>query len=360
MRLLDLSRYLPGPYATLLLQDLGADVLKVEEPGLGDPTRWVAPDVEGVSTLFAILNAGKRSVTIDLRKPEGRDLLRELARGADVLVESFRPGVMARAGLAYEDLSHENERLVYCAITGYGQAGPRQDRAGHDLNYQALAGILSPGPSGADDAMPALPIADIAGGALPAVIGILGALLARERTGRGQLVDVSMLAGSLALQPYALSRLLGGRSAEEPTELTGALPCYATYRTSDGHRMALAALEPKFWQGFCRAVGRDDLAPRQFDEGPARTEVFAALRAIFAGRTLAAWREIAASHDVCLEPVLALRETGIPETPSPATLRGTRRSPRGAAPALGQHTDDVLASLEVDDAERARLRAGTQ
>jgi crotonobetainyl-CoA:carnitine CoA-transferase CaiB-like acyl-CoA transferase len=379
IRVLDLSRLLPGPYATLVLADLGADVVKVEDPAGGDYVRWMPPLAGQQSGYFHALNRNKRSLALDLRRPGGPEALRRLAARADVLVESFRPGVMDRLGVGWEALSRENPRLVFCSISGYGQTGPYRLRAGHDLDYVALAGVLAL--NGAPDApLPlAVQVADVAGGAWPAVAGILAALFRRSATGRGAHVDVAMVEGALgmlALQQGAADAR--GEPLRRGAEmLNGGWACYGVYRTRDGRFVALGALEPKFFEAFCDAVGRPELVERQYDEGGrgARAE----LEAIFAGRTRDEWGEFAAAHDVCLMPVLEGDEPRHDpqlagrgnfleiETPwegramrslaSPVRVSGSE-PPRRPAPALGADTDRVLAEAGFGDAEIASLRAG--
>jgi crotonobetainyl-CoA:carnitine CoA-transferase CaiB-like acyl-CoA transferase len=379
IRVLDLSRLLPGPYATLVLADLGADVVKVEDPAGGDYVRWMPPLAGQQSGYFHALNRNKRSLALDLRRPGGPEALRRLAARADVLVESFRPGVMDRLGVGWEALSRENPRLVFCSISGYGQTGPYRLRAGHDLDYVALAGVLAL--NGAPDApLPlAVQVADVAGGAWPAVAGILAALFRRSVTGRGAHVDVAMVEGALgmlALQQGAADAR--GEPLRRGAEmLNGGWACYGVYRTRDGRFVALGALEPKFFEAFCAAVGRPELVERQYDDGGrgARAE----LEAIFAGRTRDEWGEFAAAHDVCLMPVLEGDEPRHDpqlagrgnfleiETPwegramrslaSPVRVSGSE-PPRRPAPALGADTDRVLAEAGFGDAEIASLRAG--
>ncbi|HLY47755.1 MAG TPA: CoA transferase, partial [Solirubrobacteraceae bacterium] len=313
LRVLDLTRLLPGGYASLLLADFGADVVKVEDTGIGDYIRWSAPHYEGAdvtarSALFLALNRGKRSIRIDLKQERGKEVLLRLVRDADVLLESFRPGVLDRLGVGYDRLREENRALVYCAITGYGQEGPLRDRSGHDINYLALNGLL--GLTGEADGPPVQPagqIADIGGGALTAVIGILMALRERDRSGQGQLVDCSMFDGSLSWLALVAAELLAGGSVPRRGRLSlgGGIVCYRPYRCADGY-VSLGALEPKFWAEFCRGVGREDLLEHAFD--PPGSAAHDAVTEVFASRTREEWREFASAHDCCLEPVLDLDE----------------------------------------------------
>lgn len=272
LKVLDLTRLLPGDFCTLLLADLGAEVLKVEDTGMGDYLRWAPPYYEGAedsakSALHLALNRNKRSLRLNLKEEAGLEVLLRLVREHDVLVESFRPGVLERLGVGYERLSQQCPGLVYCAITGYGQDGPYRDRPGHDMNYLGLNGLLAL--TGERDGPPvqsAGQIADIGGGSLMACLGILAALRERDRSGEGQLVDVSMFDGSLAWLALVAARWFADGSAPRrgELELSGGLICYRPYACKDGW-VTLGALEPKFWQAFCRGVGREDLIERQFE-----------------------------------------------------------------------------------------------
>jgi alpha-methylacyl-CoA racemase len=330
--------------------------------------------------MFLALNRGKRSIRIDLKTDGGREALLALVRGADVVLESFRPGVMDRLGVGWERLREENPRLVYCAITGYGQDGPNRDRAGHDLDYLALTGLL--GLTGDADGPPVQPagqIADLGGGALMAAFGVLAALRERDRSGEGQLVDVAMADGALSwLAMVAAQALAEGRAPERGSlELGGGLLCYRPYRCADGW-VALGALEPKFWRAWCAGVGREDLLDVQFE--PPGSAAHAEVEAVFASRTREAWTAFAAEHDCCLEPVLGLDEAlaspqvaaremvvGLdqPGAAEPVRLLGTpvklSRTPadpaRAPGPALGEHTDALLAEAGFDAAAIERLKA---
>jgi len=361
LRVLDLSRLLPGGFCSLLLADFGADVIKVEDLGAGDYLRASpAP--------FVALNRGKRSVRIDLKNPDGRKVFARLVRDADVLLESFRPGVTDRLGVGYEHLREVNRRLVYCAITGYGQDGPYSGRAGHDMNYLALTGLL--GMTGEPDGPPvqaAGQIADLGGGALMAAFGILAALRERERSGEGQFVDVSMTDGALSWLAMDAARYLAeGRVADRGrTELAGGLICYRPYRCADGW-VTLGALEPKFWQAWCHGVGRADLADRQFE--PVGSDVHREVEAVFAERTRDEWRAFNDEHDCCLEPVLGLDEALESELfraremvvdgglGTPVKLSRTPGDPRRSAPGPGGDADAVLAESGYGADEIGALR----
>jgi crotonobetainyl-CoA:carnitine CoA-transferase CaiB-like acyl-CoA transferase len=376
LRVLDLSRLLPGPYATLVLADLGADVVKVEDPAGGDPLRSIPPLAGEGSGAFHAINRNKRSLALDLRASGGTAAFARLTRGADVVVESYRPGVLDRLGLGYEALRRENPRLVLCSLTGYGQDGPGAGRAGHDLDYAAYAGVLAlNGPP--ERPLPlAVQAADLAGGAWPAVAGVLAALVRRAATGEGAHVDVSMTEGALALlaMPLAMAWARGSPLARGRELLGGGAACYGTYRTRDGRFVALGALEPKFFDAFCAAVDRPELAARQFDEGGAGPR--AELEGVFAARTFAEWRAFADAHDVCLAPVLEgdepradpqlaargafveipSRDGGtLPGVATPVRLRGTA-APLRPAPRLGEHSDEVLGAAGFSAAEIASMR----
>jgi alpha-methylacyl-CoA racemase len=381
---LDLSRLLPGGFCSLLLADYGADVLKVEDTGMGDYIRWAPPYVAGAepsarSALFLALNRNKRSIRIDLKQEAGRAVLLDLVREHDVVLESFRPGVLDRLGVGYDALRAVNPRVVLCAITGYGQDGPLRDRPGHDMNYLGLVGLLGlTGTPGGPPVPAAGQIADLGGGALMAAFGILAALREAERTGEGQVVDVAMADGALSWLAMVAARYLA--DGEVPRrgglELAGGIACYAPYACADGGWVTLGALEPKFWQAWCRGVQREDLVEQQF--APPGSAAHAAVRAIFAARTRAEWEAFAVEHECCLEPVLDLDEVlasdlvrardmvvGLdqPGVAEPVRLLGApvklSRTPpdtnRLAGPALGEHTAAVLRAAGYDEARIAEL-----
>jgi alpha-methylacyl-CoA racemase len=352
---LDLSRHLPGPLAARLLADLGARVVKVEEPLLGDPVRMSPP---GVGALGAILLAGVESVALDLKASGGREALERLIARADVLIESFRPGTLARLGFPPEDLRSRHPRLVIASISGWGQDGPYAARAGHDLTYQAVAGALAP-----TAAMPGVQVADQIG-AWSTVAAILAALFERERTGQGKRVDVALLDAGLHANLTAWAAEAGGRRAVgERLPLTGALPCYNLYETADGHKLALGALEPHFWERFCRAAGRPDLLRRQYSSS---LRVRREMAELFRGRTRAEWMDLLSREDIPVEPVLSAAEarehpqvtargmmaTGpdrLPRLAFPARFDGARPAAGGAVPELGGQTKAVLAEMGAGD-----------
>lgn len=382
VRVLDLTRLLPGGYATQMLADLGADVLKIEEPGLGDYSRAIPPFAHGVGQAFLAVNRNKRSAALDLKHPRGREALLRLVDGADVLVEGFRPGVMARLGLAHEALRERNPRLIVCAITGYGQDGPYRDRPGHDLNYIGYAGLLAHlARPGQPPTLPGAQFADIAGGGLMAVVGILATLVGRAATGVGRVVDVSMMDGALALLPLLGSQVLNGAGEPGPEEfsLAGALPGYNVYETADGRYMTVGALEPKFYAELCRRLGRPDLIERQFPRDAAeREKTMGELAAIFRAKTRDEWMAELGDADVCVGPVHTLEEAfADPQARARGVAfaadygdgeagRGLRTTPliseaavalRLGPPALGQHTAEALAGAGYSAEEIAALVA---
>jgi len=374
IRVLDLSRLLPGPYCSMMLADLGAEVIKVEEPVVGDPTRRSPPMVNGQSAPFSQVNRNKKSIAIDLKKAEGREIFLKLASRADCVLEQFRPGVVDRLGINYDTVAELNPRIVYCSLTGFGQDGPHRDRSGHDLNYLALSGVL--GLTSDQVGRPVIPgvqIADLAGGMI-AGFAMLAALLARERTGRGQYVDVSMFDVMLSMLPIPAAHQFAGATIPVGGKyvLSGAYPFYNVYETGDGKFMTLGALEPKFWANFCLRVGRDDLVARQFDSGERRENLFDEVRAIFKSKSQSDWVDLMRDADCCCEPVLSLSEAFehaqtrarqmIRESPSITEQLGfsyklTETPPRevSGAPTLGEHTEALLAEIGVTEEERRRL-----
>jgi crotonobetainyl-CoA:carnitine CoA-transferase CaiB-like acyl-CoA transferase len=382
LRFLDLSRLLPGPYCSLLFADLGAEVIKVEEPGRGDYARRTPPywGESDVGAYFLLLNRNKKSVSIDLKAEDGKAIFRRLARTADVLLESFRPGVMDRLGLGWEALHAENPRLVYCAISGYGQDGPYRGLVGHDVNYMGYAGALSvTGPRHGAPLTPGVQVADLGGGALMAAFSIAAALHHRQASGQGQFVDVSMTDGVVSwLIPHLAAFFATGRVPERAeSRLNGGWPCYGVYETADGGHVTLGALEPKFWANFCQLVDREDLRPLQHVEGAARDRVEEELRRLFRSRTRAEWVTLLHEADVCAGPVLDLGEVVrdpqlvqrglfttvehpklgvVPQVAFPVHLSETPGRVVTPPPALGEHTDDVLRGLGYDPATIAAFR----
>ncbi len=308
---LDLSRLLPGPYATQVLADLGATVIKVEEPRGGDYLRHMPPFAGDHSALFLALNRGKQSIALDLKAPADVETFKALVARVDVVVESFRPGVMDKLGVGYAALRAVNPRIVYCAISGYGQAGPDAGKAGHDLNYMARAGALAYAPAGQQ---PAIQVADIGGGSLWALVHILSALRGAERTGHGAMLDVSMTDGAWSFMTMSLAAELAGGQKMLPgaDTLNGGLACYRVYLSADGVAVSVGALEPKFWTALCGALQRPDLVDAGLDTGEAGRRVMQELELIFASKPAAHWVSFFDGVDCCVEvanaPGVAHRE----------------------------------------------------
>lgn len=361
VKVLDLTRLLPGPYATLVMADLGATVDKVEAPNGGDYARHMPPMKGEISALFLGLNRNKRSIVIDLKTPEGVATLKALVKHYDVLIETFRPGVMDRLGVSYDVLSKENPKLVFCSVSGFGATGPAKSKAGHDLTYIARSGVLGYGGK-ADGApeMPGVQIADL-GGALFSVVGILAALHERATTGKGRFVDVSLSDSSMAfLHMHLASRMLmggeGGPLQRGKEPLNGGYACYGVYRTKDARYLAVGALEPKFFQGVCTLLERPELFGEAYDTlrgGSDRVRV--ELEKIFASRTQAEWVALFSQHDLCVEPVLEgdevlsdphLQARGhfakAGETMSLRTPLHLGEREISPPPELGQHTQEIL------------------
>jgi alpha-methylacyl-CoA racemase len=384
VRVLDLSRLLPGGFCSLLMADFGADVVKVEDTGMGDYIRWSPPHHPGVeqsaaSGLFLSLNRNKTSIRLNLKSEEGKEVFLKLVKDADVVLESFRPGVLDRLGVGYEQLKAVNPGIVYCAITGYGLTGPFVLRSGHDMNYLGRIGLL--GLTGEADGAPtsaAGQIADIGGGGLMAAFGIMAALKERDRSGEGQLVDISMADGALSwLAMQAGAYLAGGPVPQRGQDtLNGGLVCYRPYRCKDGW-VSFGALEPKFFQAWTKGVGREDLNDKQFEKPG--SEAHAEIEQIFLSRTRDEWEQFASEVDCCLEPVLDLDEAldsdlvraremvvelDQPGAEGPVRTLGIPiklgRTPgdvnRLPGPGLGEQTDAILASAGYDEAQIAALK----
>ncbi len=372
IKVLDLTRLLPGAVATMMLGDFGADVLKIEEPGMGDPARHSRAGIKQPGAYFLVTNRNKRSLTLNLKTAAGREIFLKLAEQADVVIESFRPGVMERLGVGYETLKQHNARLIYCAITGYGQQGPYSAKPGHDVNYISTAGVLSV--IGAKDGPPVMPgvqLADLAGGSLHAVIGVLLALQARAHTGAGQMVDVSMMDGVLSLLyvPFA-SYLANGAAPLRGNEgLSGKYACYQLYETKDRRYLSLGALEPKFWEQACRVLGREDFVARQFNND-AQPELIAALREVFKTKTAEEWLATFEGVDTCIALVKdvaemlddpQIQQRGMIaelEHPTAGTLKQIAPTVNLSAtpgviklppPQLGEHSHAVLRELGYTD-----------
>ncbi|MGI8460028.1 MAG: CaiB/BaiF CoA transferase family protein [Solirubrobacterales bacterium] len=384
VRILDLTRLLPGGFCSQLLADLGADVVKVEDTGIGDYIRWAPPfygsDEHAAlgtrSSLYLSLNRNKRSIRLDLKSDEGREALLRLAEGFDVVLEGFRPGVLERLGVGHEVLRKRNPRLVICAITGYGQTGPNTARAGHDMNYLALTGML--GLTGEAEGRPIQAggqIADLGGGGLMAAFGVLAALRERERSGEGQIVDVSMFDGALSwLAMVAGAHLCDGEVPRRGAgQLTGLYVCYLPYEAADGW-VTCGALEPQFWARFCRAVDREELIEKQFER--TGSDAWAEIAEVFRTRTRAEWKAFNDEHDAMIEPVLDLDEAldsdlvraremvisweqpelgEVRQLGPPVKFSRTPGEVHRPAPAFGEHTAELLAEAGYTKEEISSL-----
>lgn len=378
VRVLDLSRLLPGPMCTLYLADLGADVIKVEDTGAGDYARSLAPGSaprRGTTAWYRALNRNKRSLAVDLKTQSGHATFMTLAGRADVIVEGFRPGVVASLRIDYDRVRARNPRIVYCALSGYGQTGPRAAAAGHDVNYLGYAGTLNySGRRGGGPALANLQVADLLGGAASAAIGILAALFGAARTGHGRYVDVAMADAVLAHQIFLLGALEDAGTVAPRGEdlLTGGVPCYGVYATRDARWVAVGALETKFWRTLCEALGRPDLVALQFATGAEGERVRAALEAVFAAATLAEWRARLEGVDCCVTPVLTFEEAladaqfaaramiverpdGSRQYAPPFKLSPPAFDVVRDAPAHGEHTGEILREAGFGEAAIAAL-----
>lgn len=379
IKVLDLSRLLPGPYGTMLLGDLGADVIKVEDPEAGDYARYQEPTIEGMGALFIMVNRNKRSIELDLKSESGRKAFLELAKDADVIFKQFRPGVVEKLGVDYEGVKKVNPEIVYCSLSGYGQDGPYRERVGHDLNYISLGGLLDMTKSEeGKPAIPGIPISDMVGG-LMAAFSIVNALLDRElNDGNGEYIDVSMMeavmsltSGPLSWIPLIQNEVPEGRK----TLLTGRYPCYDFYETKDERYVTLAALEPKFWKKFCEVIDREDLIEKQYPEGEEKEEVREILEEKFKTKTMEEWENILGDEEVMFAPVknlkeayrddhvkerdfigtLKLEESEIEQLGFPAKSTKDIEEFRSRPPKKGEHTEEVLKESGFSEEEIENL-----
>jgi crotonobetainyl-CoA:carnitine CoA-transferase CaiB-like acyl-CoA transferase len=359
----------------MILADLGAEVIKIEAPNRGDYLRWMPPHPNSSQmdkgAAFMSLNRGKSSLSVNLKSDEGKVIFHKLVAQSDIIVESFRPGVMDRLGLGPTTLCENNERLIYCAISGYGQTGTYRDRAGHDLNYLAASGVLHQNGAGPfNPTIPGFQLADIAGGSLYAVISILAAIVSRGNNGKGARLDISMTEGAATFLTPLFSRIMSGETLPltGKDQLTGGLPCYQIYRTKDDKFVTLAALEPHFWDEFCRVVNRPDWSPLGHLDNP---NTHLEVSALFASHPLSHWRQLGKDHDICLEPILSPEEamystlsltrewflsrdvdkkSGHLQTATPVTPRDND-APFKEAPSLGEDTRQILLALNYSEEE---------
>jgi len=369
IKVIDLSRLFPGPYCSMILADLGADVLRVEDRRF-----------EGEGAGMPSVMRNKRHMTLNLKHPKGREIFYRLARKVDVILEGFRPGVTERLGIGYEQMKALNERLIYCSVTGYGQDGPYKDMVGHDVNYLSFGGVLGlNGEAGGKPVIPPIQVADMAAGGMFAALGIMAALIARQNTGKGQYIDISMLDGIVAMLPFLVSLLWGQNITPQKSDtiLSGRYPCYNVYETKDGEYISLGALEHRFWIVLCQKLGREDYIAYQYDEGEKKLEIFAFLRQTFRTKTREEWMEELKDLDICFGKVLHLGEAlhdpqvtqrkmvvefDDPEKgkmnllASPIKLSETPPNIRLAPAKFGEHTGEVLKELGYEELEIEGLK----
>jgi crotonobetainyl-CoA:carnitine CoA-transferase CaiB-like acyl-CoA transferase len=377
---MDLTRLLPGPFATLILADLGAEVVRVEAPDYQDQLQAIPPTDVEVSAADRQINRNKKSILVNLKNPKGPELIKRLVKDYDVVVEPFRPGVMDRLGVGYEDLKAVKPDLIYCSITGYGQNGPYRLRAGHDANYLALSSVMSY--TGSKDGGP-LPlgflVADQCAGGLNATIAILAALCHKERSGRGQYIDLSMTDGCIQLGGLAaVTYLASGEIPSREGDLLNGGNYYKFYETKDGEYLSIGGLEPQFYKAMCEALGREDLLPMHFAKGDDADKLKAELAGEFKKKTRAEWEQVFAQVDACVEPVLSVAEMVehpvtlaremVVEVPtregnkhkqigSPYKMSETPVEYNFAGVAPGTDTDEVLADAGYSEAEIKELRS---
>jgi len=375
LKMLDLSRLLPGPYCSLLLADLGVEVLKIEDSEQGDYMRRMGPSLKKDSAYFLALNRNKKSMILNLKTKEGKEIFYKLIDTYDILLEGFRPGVMDRLGIGYQELKSKNPRVIFCSLSGYGQNGPYKERSGHDINYIGLGGILElTGPKDGDPTIPGTQIADIGGGGMMAAIAILAAIVHREKTGEGQYLDVAMHDGVISWLSIHAGRYFMDNELPKRGEmhLSGRFACYQVYPTKDGRHISLGALEPKFWKNFCQAIGREDLVLKQFIEGEERVQIIKEIRELFKTKTQKEWVEFFKNVDACLEPILSLGEVfqhphvlhrkmvieyehpvegKIRQVGNPIKSSQFPFEIRTPSPAWGEHTMEVLKAIGYSEEE---------
>lgn len=380
VRILDLTRLYPGPLGTMILADMGAEVIKIEDINAPDYMRFYPPYIESESAGFLAVNRSKRSLALNLKVKKGVDIFFSLLKTADIVVEQFRPEVLDELGIGYDAARKIKADIIYVSITGYGQNGPYAQDAGHDINYIGYAGILSTtGSSKTGPILPGPQLADVAGGAYMAIIACLSALWSREKTGQGQMVDVSMLDAVLPLMTLQMAHYQATKTTFAPGEppLSGGLTCYGAYLCADGKYVALGILEAKFWKNFCNMVGHPEWIESQFAMGEEAEKLRAEIAALFATKTRDKWIETAAGHDVCLTPVLDIAE--IETNPQiqarqmvyeqshpvcgkvkgigvPLKFSATPAKPAGPAPSLGKDTAVIMEEIGYKPKEIETLR----
>ena len=379
-RVLDLSRLLPGPYCSMLLADMGAEVIKIEEPEIGDYIRASAPFIEGESSGHLILNRNKKSLTLNLREEKGRKIFLQLSKEADVILEGFRPGVTKRLGVDYETVRRENDGIIYVSLTGYGQGGPYEQMVGHDVNYLALSGILSmTGASGGPPVLLGIPIGDIAGGMF-ATVGILAAIVAKEKSGKGQFVDVAMLDGLLSWLTVHAGVFFAEKRVRPRGEgkLWGRYGCYQVYETRDQKYIAIGAIEKKFWKNLCVKLKRQDFIDHQYAEEEKREEILSFLSDTFRSKTRDEWVREFEGEEICFSPVHDLEEVfsdpqvisrkmiqhidhprcgSIKQLGFPVKFSRAEMDRKEPPPSLGEHTEEILGHLGYSKEEVLRLKS---
>lgn len=369
IRVLDLTRLLPGPYCSLMLADFGADVIKIEDSNLGDYSRWNEPKVGEHSAMFHSLNRNKRSMSLDLKVEKNKEIFIDLVKTADVLVESFRPGVMDRLGLGYEELKKHNPKLIYCAITSYGQTGPYKDIPGHDINFLSYSGLLElQGEQNRKPVSSSVQIGDIGGGSLMATIGILVSIIEAQKSGKGQFIDISMLDGAVSWMQTILPAYLTSNQLPKRGELVlnGGKACYEMYETKDHRFLSVGALEFKFWKNFCQVIGKEELISKLDAPDNQQNAIKEEVQAVISTKTLNEWLKLFNGIDACVAPVLTVEEMVkdpqiknrrmieevyqpnigiIRQVANPIKLSRTQSMTVRQAPALGEHNEEILKEL---------------
>lgn len=379
LRVLDLSRLMPGPLCTMILGDLGADVIKVEQPEIGDYARSAPPLLGNTGSAFLMLNRNKRSITLNLKKAEGQEILRKLAAKADVFVESYRPGVAERLGVGYPAISQVNERIIYCSISGFGQSGPYRDLVGHDLTYTAYSGAI--GATGSKDGPPVIPaiqVSDIQA-AMYATIAITAALYRREKAGKGEFIDISLMDAAVASMIMPMSFHLAGESTERGSSfLSGGAPFYNIYETADRKYVAIAPLEPKFWIELCSVLRLEKYQDKQLTSEAEANRIREDLAGIFRQKTRDEWVKILKEREIPCAPIYDVREVladphvrsrkmifemeteafgRLNQLATPIRVSHSPLTARSPPPRLGEHTLQILQELGYSMSDVERLKS---